>query len=63
MIRRLGRSLVFDLTRPFERLDPAVRHANLHGSRSFEGVAAHLMRRIKENETGEIQEYLTEYLS
>jgi len=63
MIRRLGRSLDFDLDTPFERLDPAVRHAILHGTRSFEGVLPNLMRRIKENETGEIQEYLTEYLS
>jgi len=63
MIRRLGRSLDFDLDTPFERLNPATRDAILNGTTSFEGVLPNLMRRIKENETGEIQEYLTEYLS
>ncbi len=63
MIRRLGRTLGFDLDTPFERLDPTVRHAILNGGHGFEGVLPNLMRRVKENETGEIQEYLTEYLS
>ena len=63
MIRRLGRNLDFDLDTPFERLDPQIRHAILNGTPGFEGVLPNLMRRIKENESGEIQEYLTEYLS
>ncbi|MEN6473648.1 MAG: excinuclease ABC subunit UvrA [Syntrophaceae bacterium] len=63
MLRRLGRTLDFSLDTPFERLDSETRHAILNGTMSFEGVLPNLMRRIKESESGEIQGYLTEYLS
>jgi len=39
-----------------------VQSAILHGNDDFEGVIPNLLRRLKESETGEIQEYISGYL-
>ena len=62
MIRKLAHSLSFDPDTPFERLRPEVQSAILHGNDDFEGVIPNLLRRLKESETGEIQEYISGYL-
>ena len=62
-LKRLARDAGIDPKTPFDKLTKLEQEMVLNGNHRHEGVIPNILRRMKDTETGDIQEHIHRYLS